>query len=82
LIEVDQNEMITLANNSFVTLGYSLESWSRCESIEFTCFRESKQLIIDKNKLRIRVTDSYELLVKNKKGEQRHWLISGAQIMT
>jgi hypothetical protein len=26
LIEVDQNEMITLANNSFVTLGYSLES--------------------------------------------------------
>jgi PAS domain S-box-containing protein len=80
LIEVDEKERITLANNSFCDIsGYSLEELigKKASSLAFT--EESKQLIRAKNKARINgAVDSYEVQVNNKKGELRHWLISAA----
>ena len=80
LIEVDQDERITLANNSFCHIsGFSLDELigKKASTLLFT--EEGKQLINAKNKLRTEgITDSYEIQVKNKKGEQRHWLVSGA----
>lgn len=80
LIEVDENDRITLANHSFCEIsGYtSAELIGKNASSTFLS-EENKVLIENKNELRTRgVTDSYEVQVKNKKGEKRHWLISGA----
>jgi len=80
LIEVDQNEMIVLANNSFCDFsGYSLEELIGKKATSLLLTEESKQVIKEKNELRVKgITDSYEIQVKNKKGELRHWLVSGA----
>jgi hypothetical protein len=41
---------------------------------------ESEQFNKAKDELKIKeVTDSYEIQVKNKKRELRHWLVSGAR---
>lgn len=80
LIEVDENDRITLANHSFCEIsGYtSAELIGKNASSTFLS-EENKVLIENKNELRTRgVTDSYEVQVKNKKGEKRYWLISGA----
>lgn len=81
LIEVDQNDCITLANHSFCDIsGYSLDELigTKASSLLFT--EESEQLTKAKDELKIKeVTDSYEIQVKNKKRELRHWLVSGAR---
>jgi PAS domain S-box-containing protein len=80
LIEVDQDDSIILVNNSFCDIsGYTVEELigKKLSSLLFT--EESKQLIIQKDVLRRKgVSDSYEVQIKNKKGELKHWLISGA----
>jgi PAS domain S-box-containing protein len=80
LVEVDQNESITLVNHSFSEIsGYSLEDLIGKNASNLFLNQENKELIVAKNKLRTYgITDSYELQVKNKNGELRHWLISGA----
>lgn len=80
LVEVDQNESITLVNHSFSEIsGYSLEDLIGKNASNLFLNQENKELIVAKNKLRTYgITDSYEVQVKNKKGEDRHWLISGA----
>jgi PAS domain S-box-containing protein len=80
LVEVDQNESITLANHSFSEIsGYPLEDLIGKNASNLFLNQENKELVVAKNKLRNSgITDSYEVQVKNKKGEDRHWLISGA----
>lgn len=80
LIEVDQNDRVTLANHSFCKIsGYNLEDLVGKKASSLFLSEESKQLIENKNALRAHgVTDSYEIQIKNKKGENRNWLISGA----
>lgn len=80
LVEVDQNESITLVNHSFSEIsGYSLEDLIGKNASNLFLNQENKELVVAKNKLRsYGITDSYEVQVKNKKGEDRHWLISGA----
>ncbi|UQD55842.1 PAS domain S-box protein [Flavobacterium sp. K5-23] len=80
LIEVDHNERIILANNSFCDFsGYSLKELIGKKASSLLLTDESRELVKSKNKLRTEgITDSYELQVKNKKGELRHWLVSGA----
>ena len=80
LVEVDQNESIILVNHSFSEIsGYSLEDLIGKNASNLFLNQENKELIVAKNKLRTYgITDSYEVQVKNKKGEDRHWLISGA----
>jgi PAS domain S-box-containing protein len=80
LIEVDSNDSITLANHSFSEIsGYNLTELIGQKASDLFLSKEGKQLIETKNELRTHgVTDSYEVQIKNKKGENRHWLVSGA----
>lgn len=80
LIEVDLNEKIILVNNSFCDFsGYSKEELIGQQASNLLLTEESKELIKDKGRLRNEgITDSYEIQVKNKKGELRYWLVSGA----
>lgn len=80
LIEVDGNDTITFANHSFSDIsGYSFAELIGKNASDLFLIKENKGLIAAKNELRTHgVTDSYEVQIKNKKGESRHWLISGA----
>ena len=80
LIEVDLNEKIILVNNSFCDFsGYSKEELIGQQASNLLLTEGSKELIKDKGRLRNEgITDSYEIQVKNKKGELRYWLVSGA----
>jgi PAS domain S-box-containing protein len=79
-IELDQNECITLANHSFCDIsGYNLDELIGFKVSRLLFTEEGKQLIKDKIKLRVEgISDSYEVQIKNKKGELRHCLVSGA----
>lgn len=83
LLEVDLNENIQMANQSFCVMsGYQQsELIGRNTKDLFTL--ESNTVILDeKRKLRTeRVSDAYEMKVKNKFGETRYWLISGAPLL-
>lgn len=80
LVEVDQNDCITLVNHSFSEIsGYSMEELVGKNASDLFLTKESKEFVGTKNILRTqRVSDSYEIQIKNKTGENRHWLISGA----
>ncbi|WP_445382585.1 PAS domain S-box protein [Robiginitalea sp. IMCC43444] len=79
LIEVDNEDHIQLVNQSFCTMsGYNEEELiGRKASEVLKVFDKSK--IAEKNARRLdNVSDSYEIQVKDKNGQTRHWLISGA----
>jgi PAS domain S-box-containing protein len=80
LIEVDQNDRITLVNHSFCEIsGYTVAELIGEKTSDLFLVEENVQLFETKNKLRTQgVTDSYEVQVKNKKGEKKYMLISGA----
>lgn len=80
LIEVDENEVITLANQSFSDIsGYGSEELIGQKASELLVSKESENEISSQNSNRQKgITDSYELKIINKNGEKRHWLISGA----
>ena len=80
IIEVDKNENIIYANQSFSSIsGYTVEELLTMNTSEFLSSPNENNVLAEKLKLRENgISDSYELYVKNKKGEQRCWLISGA----
>ncbi|WP_298147707.1 PAS domain S-box protein [Flavobacterium sp.] len=80
LLEVDLNDVITLSNNSFTEIsGYSAAELQGKKAAELLVPFDSQHVIDNKIKMRRKgVTDSYEVKIVNKKGDKRHWLISGA----
>ena len=80
LLEVDKNDVITLANQSFTDIsGYSLEELIGKKASNLFLTNDSKELVKSKNTIREEgKTDSYEVKVIDKLGKKRHWLISGA----
>lgn len=80
LLEVDNNDVITLANNGFCEIsGFSIEELIGEKAAKLLVTEENIEPIEIKNNLRKKgVNDSYELEVLNKKGEKRNWLISAA----
>jgi PAS domain S-box-containing protein len=80
LLEVDNNEIIQFANNSFCEMsGYELEELLGRHAA--TTFAEGEDLAIVQSKRALREknqTDAYEIRVHNKRGELKWWLISGA----
>lgn len=80
LIEVDNNEIIQYANQSFSTIsGYEVSELIGKNAANY--FVLGKNLDSAKNKNEIRkqgVSDIYQLQVKNKNGELKWWAISGA----
>ena len=80
LLEVDTDEFIRFANHSFCEMsGYDVDELIGRKASDLFTRGGSKTNIEDKNSLRQQgVSDAYELPVRNKRGELKWWLISGA----
>lgn len=80
LIEVDNEDRILYANQSFCTMsGYSEEELMG--KIAATTFLrdDNVQVVTQKNQQRIKgISDAYEIAAKNKDGQPMWWLVSGA----
>ncbi|QGK73388.1 PAS domain S-box protein [Flavobacterium sp. SLB02] len=80
LIEVDNNEIIQFANQSFADIsGFEIEELIGLNPSKTFVFGENIEKLKSKNKLRKKgVSDVYQIPVKNKTGELRWWAIGGA----
>jgi PAS domain S-box-containing protein len=80
LVEVDLEDRILMTNQSFVNMtGYSKEELIGYKGKDFLPINEDIDLSIKKLQERKKdKIESYELRIKNKKGELRYWLVSGA----
>lgn len=80
LLEVDTDDKILMANQSFSEMsGYSEEELFGHVGGELFPIEGGSKIIEDENiKRRKGESNSYEIKVKTKSGEIRHWLISGA----
>jgi PAS domain S-box-containing protein len=80
LLEVDDNEIITFANKSFSDMsGFSNEELLG-NTPRSLLFRDSSKEFMDKkHELRKKgISDVYEIEIRDKSGEKKWWLISGA----
>ena len=79
LLEVDILDNIVFANQSFCDMsGYKSDELIGKNASE-SFFTENKELINRKNSSRkMGKSDAYEIKIKNKEGQHRWWLISGA----
>ncbi|WP_130735772.1 PAS domain-containing protein [Flavobacterium sp. J27] len=80
LLEVDNNDVVLFANQSFCDMsGYSLVDLLGNKAADLVLTNDSKDIIKNKNNVRRNgVSDSYEITSQTKTGEIKHWLISGA----
>jgi PAS domain S-box-containing protein len=80
LIEVDKNQIIQFANQSFSDIsGYEIDEVLGKNPMELFVYEEDQKILNSKNKLREKgISDIYQISVKNKKGELKWWAISGA----
>lgn len=80
LVEVDNDDKVIMANQSFCNIsGYTEKELIGKFAAELLLTEEYKDLLLKKNKNRISgISDSYEVEVRTKSGELRNWLISGA----
>lgn len=78
LLEVDNNDVIQMANQSFCTMsGFSEAELLGKKAVDILNVNE-QAILEEKNKERLEgKSDSYEIQVVHKNGEKRHWLISG-----
>jgi len=80
LVEVDENQNIIFANNSFSQItGYAFDELVDKNAAELFALDSGKQELQTKIEKRKKgISDTYELDIINKNGEKRHLLISGA----
>jgi PAS domain S-box-containing protein len=80
LLEVDNEDKIQFANQSFCKIsGYNLEELVGQNAADLFMDKKGKEIISLKNEERKSgVSDMYSVPVRNKKGELRWWVISGA----
>ncbi|WP_375240874.1 PAS domain S-box protein [Polaribacter sp.] len=81
LIEINTDNEILMVNQSFVDMsGYSKEELiGQKGNIYFPLTDVDTEKLKEKRNKRLKgESDSYELKVKTKSGETRHWLVSGA----
>ena len=80
LIEVDNNEIIQFANQSFSDIsGYETNELIGKNPAEVFIFGENFEIMKTKNVVRkLGISDVYQIPVKNKRGELKWWAISGA----
>lgn len=80
LLEVDINEKIMFANQSFCAMsGYEYDELVGKTAHDIFIIGENSEVMKDKNKARQQgASDAYEITVKDKRGQVRWWLISGA----
>lgn len=80
ILEVNNHDQIVYANHSFCEMsGYSSRELIGKHARELFLRGENAELMKEKDQLREEgVSDVYEMAVKNKRGEAKWWLISGA----
>ncbi|TWI95544.1 PAS domain S-box-containing protein [Mucilaginibacter frigoritolerans] len=80
LVEVDIDELITFANNTFCEMsGYTLNELLGKNASLLLTEGDNEDIFKEKKKLRkTGIADAYETKLVNKKGEEKWWLISGA----
>ncbi|WP_162127907.1 PAS domain-containing protein [Flavobacterium phycosphaerae] len=80
LLEVDSHDIIKLANQSFAEMsGYTTDELLGHKASEL--FLNEQSIAIFEEKIKDRsdgLSNSYEIAVNIKTGEEKHWLISGA----
>lgn len=80
LLEVDHHDQIIFANQSMLDMsGYTLEELKGKHASKLLTSPEKAQVVYEKKTLRQNgISDSYELEVTTKDGENKFWFISGA----
>lgn len=80
LVEVDKSENVIFANQGFLNIsGYSKEEIIGHNATELFVSGENTDLVKQKSEMRqLGISDTYQIPVKNKKGEVRWWMVSGA----
>ena len=80
LIEIDKQGIIQYANDYFTTMsGYSNSELVGKDPIKLFVSQENATIINTKRKLRNEgISDTYQIKIKNKKGEEKWWIISGS----
>ena len=80
LLEVNTEDKIQYANQGFIEMsGFSLEEMMDKQASKLLMSKKNAIKVKEKSRERSRgISDAYEVEVKNKKGEKRWWLISGA----
>lgn len=81
LLEVDTEEKILFANQCFCDMcGYDLDELMGKRAAQIFAKGENIELMERKNEERKRVgtSDAYEIVIKDKRGRVRWWLVSGA----
>jgi PAS domain S-box-containing protein len=80
IIEVDEEENILYANQSFCDIsGYNQDEIKKIKATSFLHSSDNELELPEKTKLRGNgVSTGYELAVKNKQGEPRWWFVSDA----
>jgi PAS domain S-box-containing protein len=80
LLEVDDEEKIQFANQSLCDMsGYTLNELIGKKASTLFAKEKDEEYIESKNELRKKgISDAYEICLKNKNGETKWWLISGA----
>ncbi|MGL5113029.1 MAG: response regulator, partial [Flavobacterium sp.] len=80
LIEVDNQEIIQFANQSFSAMsGYAVEDLIGKNPSEIFVFGENYDIMQHKKELRNQgISDVYQIPIKDKRGDLKWWAISGA----
>jgi PAS domain S-box-containing protein len=80
LVEVDNDDVIKMANQSFCEMsGYNEAELIGNKGSDIFFLNKDAEIVKQEKQKRIEgKSNSYELSVKNKEGELKHWLISGA----
>ena len=80
LLEVDLSDNILFANQSFSDMsGYSLLDLLGNKASELLMDKKERDILQAKSEKRIKgVSDSYEIKARDKEGNIKHWLVSGA----
>lgn len=80
LLEVNLNDEIIFANQSFCDLcGYTLAELLGRRAIDLFVIDQGKNVVSERAERRKEGhSDAYEVMVRNKRGEAKWWLISGA----
>lgn len=80
LLEVDNNDVIQMANQSFEEMsGFSKAELIGQVASNLLLKGNEKDLVFEENKKREKgISNSYEIKIQTKTGAQKNWLISGA----
>ncbi len=80
LLEVDNNDIVKLANQSFLDMsGYTETELINKKASDLFLKKKSKHIVEEKIIERLNgIPNSYEIPIITKSGDEKHWLISGA----